>query len=93
MCIFERFPTAFAGLAIGLTLASGGAQAADTLTPQQLSEQLVGKVLVGRNHLGEDKPSWPVVLQFKPDGSMELDVHTNKGNWTDAGRWHLSNTG
>lgn len=93
MCIFKRFPTAFAGLAIGLALASGGAQAADTLTPQQFSEQLVGKVLVGRNHLSGGKPSRFVMLQFKPDGKVEFEMHIKSGNWTDSGHWHLSDTG
>lgn len=80
-------------LAIGLMGPTGTALAADTLTPQQISEQLVGKTLVGRDRLSGDKPSRPVVLQFKPDGTMELEVHTKNGNRTDSGRWHLSNTG
>lgn len=93
MFILSRFPHTLAGLAIGLMLPTGSALATDMLSPQQISEQLVGKTLVGRNHLSENKPSWPVVLQFKPDGTMALDVRTNKEIWTDTGRWHLSDTG
>ena len=87
------FHCSLAMLAIGLMLPTGSAFAADTLTPQQISEQLVGKTLVGRDRLSGDKPSRPVVLQFKPDGTMELEVHTKNGNRTDTGRWHLSDTG
>ncbi|MDE1951435.1 MAG: hypothetical protein KGL51_03525 [Betaproteobacteria bacterium] len=93
MCTRKRFASIIAGFTIGLTLASGAAHAADTLTPQQISEELVGKTLVGRNNLSGDKPSRPVVLQFKPDGTMDLEVQTQRGIWTDSGRWHLSDTG
>ena len=74
-------------------LAHGTARAAETLTPQQISEQLVGKTLVGRDHLSGDKPSRPVVLQFQPDGTLAYEVQTQKGKSTDTGRWHLSDTG
>ncbi len=89
----RRFQCTLAGLAIGLMLPTGPASAADTLTPQQISEQLVAKTLVGRDHLSGDKPSRPVVLQFKPDGTMEFKVRRKNGNWTDSGRWHLTDTG
>lgn len=89
----RRFRCTLAGLAIGLMLPTGPTFAADTLTPQQISEQLVGKTLVGRDHLSGNKPSRPVVLQFKPDGTMEFEVRKKNGNWTDSGRWHLSDTG
>ncbi len=83
----------WAGLALGLIATTSPALAADTLTPQQISEQLVGKTLVGRDHISASKPSRHVVLLFKPDGTLELEVHKKNGNWTDSGRWHLSDTG
>lgn len=62
----------------------GSARAADTLTPQQFSEQLVGKTLIGHTVDGQ-----PVTVRFNPDGSAE--IRTNKTQ--DTGHWHLSDTG
>ena len=92
MFSFKPHHCILSGFALGLMAASGAALAAETLTPQQISEQLVGKTLVGHNHLSSNKPKWPVVMQFKPDGTVELEFNHNK-NWSDTGRWHLSDTG
>ena len=64
--------------------AFGWAQAAETLTPQQFSEQFVGKTLVGHTVNG-----WPVTVRFNPDGSAEIQT----GRRHDTGHWHLSDTG
>lgn len=88
--MYGRF-LALTGTVFGL-VAFGPAQGAETLTPQQISEQLVGKTLVGRNNLSGHKPSRPVVMQLKPDGTVELEVGQNR-NWSDSGHWHLSDTG
>lgn len=94
MFSFKLKPCILSGFALGLMAASGTALAAETLTPQQISEQLVGKTLIGRDHVSGDKPSRPVVLQFKPDGTVdyEVEIQANKKS-TDTGRWHLSDTG
>ncbi len=71
------------GAVFGL-VAFGLAQAADTLTPQQISEQLVGKNLVGHTVDGG-----PLTVRFNPDGSAEIRL----GNTQDTGHWHLSDVG
>ena len=62
----------------------GWAQAADTLTPQQFSEQFVGKTMVGHTVDGGS-----VTVRFNPDGSAEIQA----GKKHDTGHWHLSDTG
>ena len=62
----------------------GWAQAADTLTPQQFSEQFVGKTMVGHTVDGGS-----VTVRFNPDGTAEIQA----GRKHDTGHWHLSDTG
>ena len=71
------------GVVCGLT-GLGPVQAADTLTPQQISTFWVGKTLVGNTASGA-----PVTFRINPDGSAEVRA----GNTDDTGRWHLSDTG
>ena len=65
-------------------LAIGSAMAADTLSPQQISQLWMGKTMVGKTADGE-----PLTVRFNTDGSAEIHV----GKMQDTGHWRLSDTG
>ncbi len=71
------------GILSGLSLVTS-AQAADTLTPQQIATQWVGKTLRGTTSAGA-----ALTLRMQPDGTAQLMVDTTR----DSGRWRLSETG